>query len=143
MINPEEMKRIVDFVHSSKAKDLHEAAIREFLPDVTQYKGKMFVTIDIDLRGGEAHAAFLTDEKEWTRITKGTWDEAFNLGEVCGKYSSVKVGYHDIFWGVAKEKDPYAIARLVAEHGAEKPLWIEDYLAEYESEAEEEKETAN
>lgn len=89
------------------------------------------------MRGADVNAAFLISPADWARVTKGTAHDAFHLGEVCGKHSDVSLPYSEIYWDPQIETDPYAIARLVAGHGSFQPWWIEQYLKEYESEAEE------
>ena len=63
MLSPSELKRIVDFVHQKSAtamdvdamKQILKEAEAEFLPDVSKYKDKIYVSLHIDLSGGEAN----------------------------------------------------------------------------------------
>ena len=116
------------------ADALHKAAAPVFLPDVSAYEGKIYVKLYIDLRGGQVHAGFVTTPRVWSLIQQGTGDEDFNLGEVAGKHSEVKVGYVESYWSPQVFKDPYAIAKMVGLNGDYMPDWIEQYLEENEYE---------
>jgi hypothetical protein len=145
LVTPAELSRVVEFCirkatlvqpwNTEAASILHQQAKERFLPDVEKYRGKFYVTIDIELNGGELHAGFVTTDTEWDKIEKGTKHSAFELGDVAGKYSDVKIGYSDHYWNTRITRDPYDIAKLVATHGEDTPEWIERYLEKYNEQA--------
>jgi len=151
MIVPAQLQSIVSFVLKQADEVVHygtgkvfdeerimKLAADKFLPDVTRFKDKIFVHLIIEMRGGDVNTYFLTNEDDWRLITHGTHPDAFNLGEIHGKHSEVKIGYSKDYWDVTIEKDPYEIARLVAEHGSGVPDWVEEYLEQFPEDDDEE-----
>ena len=144
MLSPAELKRVVDFVieKSATAKDadamkqILKDAEAEFLPDVSKYIGKIYVSLHIELAGGEANAHFTTTHEDWDLIQDATHDDAFRLGDVCGKHSDISIGFHPDHWQFSIEEDPYGIAKMVQMHGDATPYWIEEFLAEADEEEE-------
>ena len=144
MLSPAELERVVDFVliksaaavGSDKVKKLYREAKAEFLPDVSKYTGKIYVSLHIELAGGEANAHFTTTHEDWDLIQDATHDDAFRLGDVCGKHSDISIGFHPDHWHFSIEEDPYGIAKMVQMHGDATPYWIEEYLAEADEEEE-------
>jgi hypothetical protein len=117
-------------------KQILKDAEAEFLPDVSKYIGKIYVSLLLELAGGEANAHFTTTREDWDLI-QATHDDAFRLGGCCGKHSDITMGADHDCWRftIAVEEDPYCIAEMVQMHGDSTPYWIEKYLA-----AEDEKE---
>ena len=144
MISPAELERVIDFVltksaaavGSDKVKKLYRETKAAFLPDVTKYKGKIYVSLHIELAGGEANAHFTTTHEDWDLIQDATHDDAFRLGDVCGKHSDISIGFHHDHWQFTIEEDPYGIAKMVQMHGDATPYWIEEYLAAEDEEEE-------
>lgn len=144
MLSPAELERVVDFVliksaaavGSDKVKKLYREAKAAFLPDVSKYIGKIYVSLHIELAGGEANAHFTTTREDWELVKEATDDEAFRLGDVCGKHSDISIGFHPDHWYFSIEEDPYGIAKMVQMHGDGVPYWIEEFLAEQDEEEE-------
>ena len=142
MLSPAELERVVEFVllksgaavGSDKAKKLHRDAKAVFLPDVSKYIGKIYVSLHIELAGGEANAHFTTTLEDWERVQDATHDDAFRLGDVCGKHSDISIGFHPDHWHFSIEEDPYGIAKMVQMHGDGVPYWIEEFMAEQDEE---------
>ena len=143
MLSPAELDRIIDFVvlrsetiDAETVKQIKSDAKAAFLPDVSKYVGKIYVSLHIELAGGEANAHFTTTHEYWDLIQDATHDDAFRLGDVCGKHSDISIGFHHDHWQFTIEEDPYGIAKLVQMHGDATPYWIEEYLAEQDEEEE-------
>jgi len=144
MISPAELERVVDFVliksaaavGSDKVKKLYREAKAAFLPDVSKYAGKIYVSLHIELAGGEANAHFTTTREDWERVKDATHDDAFRLGDVCGKHSDISIGFHPDHWHFSIEEDPYGIAKMAQMHGDGVPYWIEEFLAAEDEEEE-------
>jgi len=94
------------------------------------------VSLHIELCGGEANAHFTTTLEDWDLIQDATHDDAFRLGDVCGKHSDISIGFHPDHWHFSIEEDPYGIAKMVQMHGDGVPYWIEEFLAEQDEEEE-------
>jgi len=139
LLSPAELDRIIDFVilkSGEPMETIRSAARAAFLPDVSKYVGKIYVSLHIELCGGEANAHFTTTLEDWDLIQDATHDDAFRLGDVCGKHSDISIGFHPDHWHFSIEEDPYGIAKMVQMHGDGVPYWIEEFLAEQDEEEE-------
>ena len=143
LLSPAELDRIIDFVILKSAtidadavKKIKSDAKAAFLPDVSKYIGKIYVSLHIELAGGEANAHFTTTREDWELVKDATHDDAFRLGDVCGKHSDISIGFHHDHWHFSIEEDPYGIAKMVQMHGDGVPYWIEEFLAEQDEEEE-------
>jgi len=143
MLSPAELDRIIDFVILKSATTDADAVAQiksdakaAFLPDVTKYAGMIYVSLHIELAGGEANAHFTTTHEDWDLIQDANHDDAFRLGDVCGKHSDISIGFHPDHWHFSIEEDPYGIAKMVQMHGDGVPYWIEEFLAEQDEEEE-------
>jgi hypothetical protein len=141
MLSPAELDRVIDFVilksgtvDVDSIKAIKSDAKTAFLPDVSEYIGKIYVSLYIELAGGEVNEHFTTTRKDWQRVQDATDEDAFYLGDVCGKHSEIHIGFQPDFWEFSIDEDPYTIAKMVQMHGDEFPWWIEDYLAKENSE---------
>ena len=120
MLSPAELKRVVDFVIQKSAtamdvdamKQILKDAEAEFLPDVSKYIGKIYVSLHIELAGGEANGHFITTREDWERVKEATEDDAFRLGDVCGKHSDISIGFHPDYWIYSIEEQ--AVSRPTA-----------------------------
>ena len=90
MISPAELDRIIDFVvlrsetiDAATVKQIKSDAKAAFLPDVSKYIGKIYVSLHIELAGGEANAHFTTTHEDWDLIQDATHDDAFRRGHCC------------------------------------------------------------
>ena len=87
------------------------------------------VSLHIELAGGEANAHFTAMHEDWQRVKDTTDNDAFYLGDVCGKHSDIKIGFNPHYWEISIEEDPYGIAKMVQMHGDGCPYWIKEFLA--------------
>jgi len=141
-MNPELISRLYNFITQGSGEGKKPPTLKEveekFLPDVSRYRGNVFLCLSLGFYHGSFQEQGLVDVDTYKRLRAS--GKEFCLKEINGKHSEVFFTWNQLVQQVYT--DPYEIADVARVYG-DRNLRITNRLLEQLSDDEEEDEEAD